>query len=135
MIKVSTAFEMSHKYITRNNLLMEIYDLYEDITRLKIEIAKDLKSFYGKQRGIITEINKLEKLQSTEYSLDRKNEISVLMSGVGDYKKSQTIIDMLGDIEEKKAEILYKKETIKLIHKSIPNEGVVTNYKISPKRL
>ena len=62
MIKISDACEFVQKKINRNNVLMEIFKLSENILEKEIFLKNDIKKFYQEQIVTVKIINDIEEL-------------------------------------------------------------------------
>ena len=129
-MNLSDAFEFENKKITRNKLLIEIFELSESILDNEIAAKEDIKLFYKDQKLILSTINHIELLQSREYSLPREEQTTFLMTKIGEYKPSQLIIDLGKKSMLAKASMDHKTSIITQIQDLIPKTGVVTNYNI-----
>ena len=53
MLKVSDAYEFENKKITRNKLIMEIFELSEKILDYEIKAKEEIKKFYRTQKATL----------------------------------------------------------------------------------
>lgn len=64
--------------------MYDIFSISQDIAKEEIKIRESAYDFYDTQKYIITEVNKIETLQSSEYTADSQKQIQVLMKNIGD---------------------------------------------------
>ena len=131
MLKVTDAYEIVHRKITRNKILMEIYKLYEELLGCEIILKSEMQSFYKHQQNKLCLMNDIELLQTTEYTLERENIINNMMPNIGIFKPSQVVIDIKLKIFDIKNMINEKINIMNNIQELIPIEGVATNYQLS----
>lgn len=131
MFKITDAHDFVQKKITRNNVLMETFKLYDQMVGYEIEVKHQLQSFYKSQQDVLVEINNVESLQSREYTAERQEQIGVLMSDIGVFKPSTETQNMIEKIKEIKNDIKNKAEIINHIQTLIPKHGIATNYTIT----
>lgn len=135
MLNMSEAYEFEQKKIERNNMLIKIFSLSEAVLSFEIESKKELRKFYKNQRGILMEINKIELLQSKEYTIRRQHQIDDMLKQIGSYTPSKYITELLERSNSCKKSIIEKNEEIKQIQEGIPQNGTVVNYKIKLSNL
>ena len=135
MLNISEAYEFEQKKIERNNMLIKIFSLSEAVLSFEIESKKELRKFYKGQRGILREINKIELLQSKEYTIQRQHQIDDMLKQIGAYTPSKYITEILERSNSCKKSIIEKNEEIKQIQEGIPQNGTVVNYKIKLSNL
>jgi hypothetical protein len=130
MFKITNVHDFIQKKIARNNMVIEIFKSYEEILNCEIKVKKNKQEFYENQQSLVAEINDIEILQLTEYTVARQNQINILMEEIGGFKPSAEIINIIEKIKEIKNNIKYKSKIINHIQTLIPNEGIATNYTI-----
>jgi hypothetical protein len=130
MIKISDACEFVQKKINRNNVLMEIFKLSENILEKEIYLKNDIKKFYHEQIANVKIINNIEVLQMAEYTEQRQDEINYHMKNIGTYKISDKIQIIMKEISDIKNDIKFKSDLIQSIQTEIPKSGTATNYKL-----
>ena len=131
MLKVSDAYEIVHRKITRNKVLMEIYKLYEELLGCEIILKNEMQSFYKHQQNELCLMNDIELLQTTEYTLERENIINNMMPTIGIFKPSTALIEIKHKIVDIKNMINEKKNIMNNIQELIPIKGIATNYQLS----
>lgn len=131
MLKVTDAYEIVHRKITRNKVLMEIYKLYEELLGCEIILKNEMQSFYKHQQNELCLMNDIELLQTTEYTLERENIINNMMPTIGIFKPSPALIEIKLKIVDIKNMINEKKNIMNNIQELIPIKGIATNYQLS----
>ena len=131
MLKVTDAYEIVHRKITRNKVLMEIYKLYDELLGCEIILKSEMQSFYKNQQNELCLMNNIELLQTIEYTLERENKINNMMPNIGIFKLSPNSINIKHKIVNIKNMINEKKNIMNNIQELIPIEGVATNYQLS----
>jgi hypothetical protein len=130
MLSLSDAREFVSKKLTRNDNLIELFKLYDQILDEEIKIKCDLKKFYAGEIEELVKINRVEKLQLNEYDIIRQNIVNTEMKNLGIYIKTDNVRQCQKKIKSIKSEIIYRASVINNIQELIPDTGVVTNYKI-----
>lgn len=130
MIKISDAHDFVQKKITRNKLLMEIFQGYGKMLENEIRIKTHAKDFYLAQSAILIKVNEIELLQSSEYTVEREKEIAQLIENIGIYEIPEESKQLTEETNTIKTDIKYKSETIQYLQTLIPKEGIATNYKV-----
>ena len=131
MLKVSDAYEFENKKITRNKLIMEIFELSEKILDYEIKAKEEIKKFYRTQKATLSTINNIEMLQANEYTIEREEQTKFLMEQIGAYKPPQYIVDLSKEADLHKATMEQKTAIVNQIQELIPKTGIATNYKVS----
>ena len=119
------------KKISRNNIIVEIFDIYDDILDKEIIIKNEMKTELDSQKKIIMEINELELKQCDEYTIDRQEIIKEMTTNITGYKPSDATLKLMESIREQKKDVAYHKTVIQYLETQIPSSGVATNYKVN----
>ena len=131
MLKVTDAYEVVHRKITRNKVLMEIYKLYDELLGCEIILKNEMQSFYKHQQNELCLMNDIELLQTTEYTLERENIINNMMPTIGIFKLSPPLIEIKLKIVDIKNMINERINIMNNIQELIPIKGIATNYQLS----
>ena len=131
MLKVTDAYEIVHRKITRNKILMEIYKLYDELLGCEIILKNEMQSFYKHQQNELCLMNDIELLQTTEYTLERENIINNMMPTIGIFKLSPALIEIKLKIVDIKNMINERINIMNNIQELIPIKGIATNYQLS----
>ena len=127
MIKFNDVSQMIHKKISRNNVICEIFQLSKDMNDIQIQIKEYQKTSYDEKIKLLLAVNDIELLQSTEYTIERQQQISNLMDQV---KCNPNIDIFLSNIKTIQT-IINEKTIISTQYQNlIPKNGIVTNYKL-----
>jgi hypothetical protein len=130
MFTVTDVHEIIHKKITRNNVLKEIFILYEELLDHEILLKRNVQEFYQKQQTDVSIMNAIELLQTREYTLERQDSVNTIMETIGIFTPSSSLLEIKAKIKEIKNMINEKVIVMNNIQSLIPIEGIATNYKV-----
>lgn len=128
MFPIFSSADFVHKKITRNDNVIELFKLYGKILDEEIKIKQDLKKFYDGEINRVERLNRLEREQLTQYTLERQNDINAATGDIGVYTKTSAVQDSLNRIETLKGEVEHSVDVVKRIQAFIPETGSVINY-------
>jgi hypothetical protein len=129
MFKFTDASTMVNKKITRNNIMLEVFNLCRNITEKDIELKQKVINFYIEQEKTIKKVNEIEQCQTQEYTIERQLLIQTMMKNIGDTSLIDPT-DIIDEINVLKNKIKEKTSLMKQVQNLIPNEGVATNYTV-----
>jgi hypothetical protein len=127
---MSDGYQLAQKKISRNKLLINVFNDYNKLLNIEIEMKQNIKEFYETQQVLLMQVNELEEKQAVEFTSERRNEINNIMKTIGLYKEPQEILDLMKTAPEIKKQIDHNSDTIIRLQELIPESGLVTNYSI-----
>jgi hypothetical protein len=131
MLKFTDMNIIIQKKITRNNIMFDMFDINQKILDKEIYIRQLMNKYYNSQKFIICQINEIEELQCSEYTLIRQENITKLSKKIGINDDEIQIKNITYEINILKKDILNNINSVKHIQSLIPSEGIATNYKIT----
>lgn len=134
MIKISDGYQLCQKKISRNKLLIDVFDDYQKLLDIEIAMKTDIKKFYYNQKELVLKANELEEAQSIEFTSERSDEIDQIMSRIGIYKVSHEITELIALAPDIKTNITHNAKTIEQLQELIPESRVITNYSIASNK-
>jgi hypothetical protein len=129
MFKFTDASTMVNKKITRNTIMLEVFNLCRNVTEKDIELKQKVINFYIEQEKTIKKVNEIEQCQAQEYTIERQLLIQTMMKNIGDTSLIDTT-DIIDEINVLKNKIKEKTSLMKQVQNLIPSKGVATNYTI-----
>ena len=134
-IKFTDVKPMIENKLLRNTLAIDLINTHKEIFKKDIEIRQSYIESCDTKVHLLETINLIERLQLNEYDKVRENSITEIIKDIDEIDKD--LIVVISDIY---THIKIKKDLAKIItmrieelNKSIPKEGIATNYKINFK--
>jgi hypothetical protein len=134
-IKFTDVKPMIEKKILRNTMVIELIKTHNEIFQKEIEIRQAYLELCETKIKLLETMNLIEQMQLNEY--DKNREISITETSKNIEEMDEELIVRISSMQDevKKIKELSKflVGQIDCVNKSIPKEGVATNYKVNFK--
>lgn len=121
MVKYTDVFTMIHKKISSNNSVIAIYELKIKQNNIMTELQEKLRKHNQDKITIYKEINEIELLQSTEYTVEREKIVTDLYtSAIIDKFEEELCKSYYDELNNIKELVKYHLDIIEYLNEKIP---------------
>jgi hypothetical protein len=134
-LKFTDVKPMIERKIIRNTLVIELIKNHKEIFLKEVEIRQAYMESCNTKIYLLETMNIIENMQLTEYDKSRETSIIETSKDIEEMDKELIIrtFDMHEDIKKNKELVKFLVSQIDDVNKTIPKEGVATNYKVNLK--